>query len=336
MTRHKQSPRTWTLTLGAFALAAAVLVTGCRKQEDPWEAEWVGTIDLADLYGNRVATVSIGEDYQYQAYYDLSKDSLVGLYDKYVWDIALTHDDPPRLLLNSSIPGLRVARAQGNWGSAVDAAGLVWEFDLAGRRLEDLAIGTEWNQVLVLDRGLDAAGNPRGIKQFLVTETEEGWTLQVAEADGSGQQVFPAQRDADYNQTSWSLGAGAVEAQPPKDTWDLQFTAYLTLFEDGGDPFPYQVTGALLNPDGGRALRLDGTPFASVTDAATWEPQLLTNADAIGYDWKSYDFVTGYSIVPDLTIVVAARDGLRALAFTGFVNESGEPGSCAFTHRLLP
>jgi hypothetical protein len=315
---------------------AAVLFSGCRKAEEPMVAEWVDTIDLADLYGNRVAVVSIGEDYTYQAYYNLGLDSLVGMYDKYSWDIALTHDDPPRLWLNSSIPGLRVAEAGVNWGETVGTEGLEWRYDLPGRRLEDLALGNDWNQVLVLDRGLDAAGNSRGFKQFLLVEEGAGWVLRVANLDGTGAQSFAAERDEAYNRTSWSLDAGAVIAEPPRDDWDLLFTSYLTLVADGGDPFPYQVTGALLNPAGGQAARLEDTPYASVTQAADWIPALVPQADAIGYDWKTYDFITGYAMVPDLTFVVACRDGVRALAFTGFVNESGEPGSCAFIHRRLP
>ncbi|MGA1374699.1 MAG: hypothetical protein ACO3YQ_07830 [Flavobacteriales bacterium] len=324
----------------AHAVAVALVLlamAGCRKEEVALEAELVETINLNDLYGNRTATVHLGAGYAVQAYYSLAHDSLVGVYDKYAWDVALTHDAAPQLLLNSSIPGLRIARAPGGWEDPVDAAALVWEYDLPSRQPEDLAIGGTWQQVLVVDRGLDAAGVSRGQVKMLLTAEGAGWTLRTAALDGTGEAVFSAELDPTYGATYWSLDAGAVLAAPPRDSWDLLFTSYLFRFDSEADPFPYQVTGVLLNPDGRRAVRLDGVPFADVVRTPELEAALSDDADAIGYDWKTYDFEEGYAVTPDLSFAVECGEfGIRALTFTGFVNSLGEPGSPAFTHRLLP
>ena len=145
-----------------------LLVSGCRKEELALEPEWVDTINLNDLYGNRTAAVELGGDYRQQAYFSLVNDSLVGVFDKYSWDCALTHDGTPLLFLNSSIPGLRVAVAPGGWADPIDPAALVWEYDLSSRQPEDLAIGSDWERVLVLDRGLDPDGAARGLKKSQV------------------------------------------------------------------------------------------------------------------------------------------------------------------------
>jgi len=316
---------------------SALLVSGCRKEELALEAEWVDTINLNDLYGNRTAAVTLGGDYRHQAYFSLVNDSLVGVFDKYTWDVGLTHDATPLLFLNSSIPGLRVARTTGAWSDPIDPAALVWEYDLSSRQPEDLAIGSDWEQVLVLDRGLDPDGAARGLKKFRLAAAPDGFTLTVANLDGTDAITFTAAPDADFHATQWSLDAGAVIAAPPKDRWDLLFTSYLVRFEDEAEPFPYQVTGALLNPCGRRAARLDGVPFATVALTPDVTSLLSDDADAIGYDWKTYDFELGYAVTEDLSFVVeCGTHGTRALTFTGFVNSLGEPGSPAFTYRLLP
>jgi len=328
-----RAPASLLLTAASLLL----VLSGCRKEELPYPAEWVDTLNLNDLYGNRTAAVDLGGGYRNQAYYSLVNDSLVGVFDKYSWDVALTHDAVPLLFLNSSIPGLRVARAAGDWAADLDPAALVWEFDLSSRQPEDLAIGSEWQGVLVIDRGLDPDGLPRGLKKLQLTAAPEGWTLTVANLDGTEAATFTSAPDALYHATHWSLDAGAVIASPPKDSWDLLFTSYLVRFEDEADPFPYQVTGALLNPCGRRAARLDGVPFASVAWTPEVEALLTDDADAVGYDWKTYDFELGYAVTPDLSFAVeCGTHGVRALTFTGFVNALGEPGSPAFTYRLLP
>ena len=324
----------------ALLLATCVplmLLSGCRKEELAYPSELVDTLNLNDLYGNRTAAVELGGDYRQQAYFSLVNDSLVGVFDKYSWDCALTHDGTPLLFLNSSIPGLRVAVAPGGWTDPIDPAALVWEYDLSSRQPEDLAIGSDWERVLVLDRGLDPDGAARGLKKFRLAAAPDGFTLTVANLDGTDEVTFASTSDPAYHATQWSLDAGAVVAAPPKDSWDLLFTSYLVRFEDEAEPFPYQVTGALLNPCGRRAARLDGMPFASVALTADVLSLLSDDADAVGYDWKTYDFELGYAVTPDLSFAVeCGTHGTRALTFTGFVNSLGEPGSPAFTHRLLP
>ena len=111
----------------ALLLATCVplmLLSGCRKEELAYPSELVDTLNLNDLYGNRTAAVELGGDYRQQAYFSLVNDSLVGVFDKYSWDCALTHNGTPLLFLNSSIPGLRVAVAPGGWTDPIDPAAL--------------------------------------------------------------------------------------------------------------------------------------------------------------------------------------------------------------------
>lgn len=313
----------------------AVALVGCRKDPEIMDPVLVDTIDLNDVYGTRFGAVSLGADYRYQAYYSLAEDKLVAVNDKYAWDVALTNEAAPRVVLNHAIPGLRVAVGPADWTEWVDEFALDWLFD--GPKGFHTAIDTAWSgQTLVLDRGLDPAGEPRGFLKFRFAVAGDTTTLEVAELSGENPSTFSAARDTAYFMTQWSLETGPVVLAPPSDSWDLVFTNYLHVYDPETDPFPYQVTGALLNPAGTHAAaRFDSTAFADFTAPADLTATLSPAWDAIGFDWKRYDFDLGYVMTEDLTFTVAAGDINYALTFTGFTDENGERGTPTFAYRRL-
>lgn len=313
-----------------FLLLALV---ACHKDEALYDPIVLDTINLNDVYGTRTAQVTLGADYNRQAYFSLVNDSLVGMHSRYAWDLGVATGEAPTMHLNAAIPGLRVAYTYADWDAPVEPSGLEWLYDLPTGREADLAVGLDHaGQTLLLDRGLAADGTHRGYKKLALTVDESNYVLRVADLDGSHESVFPAVPDMAYNLVTWSLDDGVVQVQPPKSQWDLLFTNYLHVYDPQTDPFPYQVTGALLNPAGQRGARLDGIPFEEAAMAPLSESQ-----DVIGFDWKYYDFELGYVVTPDLSFLVECGDGaVRALAFTGFTDLQGEKGTPAFEYRLLP
>lgn len=319
-------------------LALAVLM-GCRKDPDLLDPILVETINLNDVYGTRMASVSLGADYRQQAYFSLVDNRWVATHDKYDWEVAMTHDDTAKLLLNHAIPGLRVAVGPADWTEWVDEFALTWRYDLPGGEGTDmLAIGADWaGQTLVLDRGLDPAGEHRGYRKFRFEANGDGLVLRVAELSGDNEATFTWPRDPNHHQTEWHLDLGPAQLSPPRDTWDLLFTNYLHVYEPDDAPFPYQVTGALLAADGRRAVRFDETPFDTFTAPDNLNDLLSERRDAVGFDWKTYDFDLGYVMTPDLTFVVDSDDnGSFALSFTSFTDENGERGAPEFAFRRLP
>ena len=314
---------------------SALALAGCRKDPEIIAPVLVDTINLNDVYGTRLGEVSLGADYRYQAYYSLADNKLVAVNDKYAWDVALTNEAEPRVVLNHSIPGLRVAVGPEDWTEWVDEFALDWLYDLPGG--DAGAIGSDWAGVtLVLNRGLDPAGAERGFLKFRFDVEGDSTTLAVAELSGEAERTFTALRDTSYFMTQWSLEHGPVVLAPPTDEWDLVFTNYLHVYDPETDPFPYQVTGALLNPAGHRGARFDSTDFADFTAPAELESALSPVWDAIGFDWKRFDFDLGYVVTEDLTFVVATAGGANyALTFTGFTDEAGERGTPTFAYRRL-
>lgn len=318
-------------------LLLLIVASGCRKEEDALEAELIEEIDLNDLYGNRFAALSIGSDYQYQAYFSLADNQLVGSYDKFSWDIAITNEAPARVVLNSSIINLRVAKSDEAWDIPLNAAGHSYTYDRPERYDDYLAIGEDYEGVWILDRGVTGAGVARGHKKFMVAVDDDSYTVTVANLDGSDEVSYQASVDPQYNHTSFSFDNGVVNVEPPKTTWDLLFTSYLFVFDPDGSPNPYQVTGTLINPHQTRAHLLDDTDYTTFTPGPEHTSALSSAADAIGYDWKIFDFDLGFIVVPNRVYYIQTQhDRAYALQFTAFLDANGVRGNPEFTFRLLP
>ena len=311
---------------------------GCQREESLLEPILIETIDLNSLYGTRTGIVPLGPDYRYQAYYSLVDNELVASHDKYDWEVALTHEDSPKLVINTAIPGLRIAYASEDWTEWVDEFALTWLYDLPTGQESDLAIGLNWvDQTLVLDRGLNALGEHRGFKKFRVQRVQDSLTLQSASLSGENESNFSATIDSAYYRTEWHLDDGVKICAPPKRSWDLLLSHYLHVYDPQTDPFPYQVTGVLLNPHHHKGAKFEAQPWdefeANTSEVA---PFLVPELNVIGFEWKHYDFELGYLVNEDETYAVRCDDqGTFVLSFVSFHNEMGESGYPQFVFRRL-
>ncbi|MBE9519228.1 MAG: hypothetical protein IMY68_11685, partial [Bacteroidetes bacterium] len=120
---------------------------------------------------------------------------------------------------------------------------------------------------------------------------------------------------------------------PQADQWSLLFSKYTTmLVTDEGDDYPYLVVGILLNPNGVAAAMDTIHNFMDMDSDDITELEYSTHADAIGYDWKYYNFDAGvYTIVPDMNYVIRDRDGFfYKFRFVDFYSDEGVKGYPTF------
>ncbi|MBK6283038.1 MAG: hypothetical protein IPF54_10590 [Draconibacterium sp.] len=117
------------------------------------------------------------------------------------------------------------------------------------------------------------------------------------------------QKDTSVNYVCFSFDNGIVDIEPNKNSWDLQFCKYSTLlFTDVGDPYPYLVTGVLINPYKTVAALDSITPFEEVSFEIAEKQNLVNQKDIIGYKWKDYDFDNGmYKVKPEKIYVIKNR-----------------------------
>lgn len=103
-----------------------------------------------------------------------------------------------------------------------------------------------------------------------------------------------------------------LDREPNNDSWDILFTKYNVILENGS---PYIVTGVLNNID------VSGNRFDMVGhDYSDWSAMTMDTArETVGYDWKSFDFATGWMVFDSVVFFVMDINGnVNKLRFTGF------------------
>ncbi|MDP3441986.1 MAG: HmuY family protein, partial [Ignavibacteria bacterium] len=119
----------------------------------------------------------------------------------------------------------------------------------------------------------------------------------------------------------------------PKLGYDLLFSQYTTLlYTNEGDPYPYLVTGVLLNRTNTFSTMNDSLVFDSITREQVVDFNYTDQLDAVGYDWKDVvgDVSSGvvyYEVKPENNYIIKNRNGyIFKMRFIGFYNQSGEKG----------
>ncbi|AUP80623.1 T9SS type A sorting domain-containing protein [Flavivirga eckloniae] len=106
-----------------------------------------------------------------------------------------------------------------------------------------------------------------------------------------------------------------VIAEPATTDWDLKFTKYYTEVPNGsGGTQPYLTTGVLVNS--GLEVAENDEPGGMPAN-----PNLTyaTNINTIGYDWKTFDFSSGWLIDSNKAFYVKYADNtIYRLYFTAF------------------
>jgi hypothetical protein len=322
-------------------IAISVLVSSCFKEDEKVPPHEPGNT-LTD-------TVELTSLYTFQVYYNLSSASAVKINARNLWD--LSFDCTPEgwnIRLNTSCFMVAAVLSDQEFGLPADTTGAIWKYDNSGGNKDSTAIG-KWfsitdadtlsdGKVYMINRGLDENGLHRGYKQLRIDSLVNGtYYFQTANYDGSGQQSFQVTKDTALNYVEFSFDHHSV-SEPLKEQWDLLFTQYTTLlFTDEGEPYPYLVTGVLLNPYRVEVASDTLHSFEAISYNQVKDLVFTTRQDRIGYDWKSYDFASGaYTVnIGQVYIIHDTQGFYYKLRFLGFYNEKGDKGYPSFEFQRL-
>jgi hypothetical protein len=230
-----------------------------------------------------------------------------------------------------------------------DKEGLEMNFDPSHGILDSTAIGIWYTKqedlpisnkmVYVIDRGTDEDYNLVGDKKVVFGfEDEDTYTIRFANLDGTAEQTISIPKDTTVNFVCFSFENGVVQIEPDKNSWDLQFGKYSTLlFTDVGDPYPYLVTGVLINPFKTVAGRDSIHLFEEISYEIAENQILVDQKDIIGYEWKDYDFDNAmYQVDPEKIYVLKNRIGFYyKMRFVDYYNSTGEKGYPTFEFLRL-
>lgn len=298
--------------------------TACDLGESP-----ILPVDRGDV---KTFQVEMGTDYRTQIFYDLSTLSIVSSNEKEIWDLGFeAAADGFHVVLNTSRGGAVYRTGNPNIEAVTDTLGAQWRRDVPSGHLDSTAIGDQRTapEVLVIDRGYNAAGNHTGLRKIQVTSiSATQYQVQGAKMDGSDAFTLDIPKDGSRNYIAVSLDPGAVvEVEPDKQSWDLMFTQYTHIFTD--PPLPYLVVGVRINQANVSVAPVKDREFSELSFDDVDQYTFYTAADVIGYTWKQYEFSTGSFIVfPEYNFLLRDGEGRHfKLHFIDYYNENGDKGA---------
>lgn len=331
-----------------LAIVLALLFIAFSFQSCFKEDEMVTPHPRGDV---KTDTIPMTENYLYQVYYSLDSGEIVGSNVKTLFDLGFECNQPGwHVILNTS-NFMKVADLGSvPFGSAYDTAGINMLFDKSDGNPDSNAVG-QWftisgadtvsnGHVYAVSRGLDELGNPLGLYQVIFDSLiNNTYYFRYAPLSGGSGITAAVVKDPSVNYIYFSLKSGTVvNAEPSRESYDLLFSQYTTmLFTDEGIPYPYLVTGVLLNRNLMRAAIDSTTDFLAINRESALTLHYSQAMDAIGYDWKYYNFTSGvYTIRPKLNYVIQSESGyFFKLRFVGFYNKDGLKGYPVIEYQRL-
>jgi hypothetical protein len=328
----------------------AFLLSACFKEDEKVAPHDPGNVSTE--------TIEMTKDYRYQVYFGLGSGQVVSTNLKTEWDLGFECTAKGwHIILNTSGFMLAAESGHSEFTQPIDTVGYKWNFDVSNGNLDSTAIGN-WvefhspdsaksysNEVYVINRGYDEAGNLRGFRKIVFEEVgDSSYRIRFAKLDGSDDSTYIITKDPAYNYVYFSFDGGGKQLtlEPPKYEWDLCFTQYTTLlFTDAGEPYPYLVTGVLSNPSTIEVAQDTLYNFSDISLDIVDNLIYSRTLDEIGYDWKDIvgDVNTGnvsYVIVEGRNYVIRDMQGFYyKLRFVSFYNNSGDKGYPTFEYQRL-
>mgnify|MGYP001219564062 CR=1 FL=1 len=295
-------------------------------------------------YGSTITQIPLTVDYRYQVYYNMNSKNIISTNLKTDWDLAFENGNEGfHVKINSSKFSQITEINNISFEDVNSFSNPIWKWDNPNSSLDSTAIGdyrNSNNTVWILDRGYNINGNPIGYKKFIIdTVTNNYYRIKYANLDNSETIIVQIEKNKNTNFTQYSFKTNAiVEIEPPNNSWDLLFTQYTELFEDNIDVPAYLVTGVLTNHESGIKVAIDNyNNFDSITYNIATSYSFSSQQDAIGYNWKNFDFDNNiYTVNSNINYLIKdSQERYFKLRFINFYNQEGEKGYPTFEIEKL-
>ncbi|MCK9449081.1 MAG: HmuY family protein [Bacteroidales bacterium] len=328
-------------------VAMVLLLSSCFKEDE--------RILPAPRGGKVTQTIELTQSYKYQVYYSLEDSAVVGTVEKKSFDLMFQADEYGSLiLLNTANFMMAALTGTDSFDEVSSPAGLEMQFDPSDGNLNETAL-RNWitvnqsdtiysSEVYVIHRGYDELGNNLGYRKIIFDSLKaDRYYFRYAMLNSTEYTSAMVLKQPEKNFSYYSFDSQEqVFPEPDKSSYDLLFTQYTTLlFTNIGEPYPYLVTGALLNRIDTECVRDTSLVFDEVTLEDVINRSYSTNLDEIGYDWKEVegDVNSGavvYEVKPEYTYLVRNQHGFYfKLRFISYYNKVGEKGYPTFEFQRL-
>jgi len=327
-----------------------ILFASCEKEDTAIVLPPAGDLEFL--------TASLGSNYEYQAYVNLSNNTIVTRDYIHVYDIAFeASPQGTRVYLNSARMMFACNTNSYNITTA-DSTGKDWRIDQEKLNTDSTAVGNWWvaaainnniSEVFYIDRGASVSAIERYKKFQILGYDNSKYRIRFSNCNNTGIIEMDIPKDSAYSlmYLSFDNGGKVVSLAPPKDQWDFVFTKYTHEYYEYPKSSPYRhymVTGALLNVwngVSGSKNKKDSTAnyvaFDSCNVAHMNFYSFYSEADIIGYDWKYYVINDShYYMTKDLYYIVEDKNGFYyRLKMVDYYDQQGNKGTVTFQYQRM-
>lgn len=320
------------ITFGLCISMMALMFMSCEKKEIPAKP--------FDRGQTRSTMIKMGENYSQQVYFSLKDNQIIKQNSKMDWDFALTCDQDPAIVLNTSRNMLASRTNYTALEDVKDTVGMKLEMDFPSGDKDSLSIGRKnrFDKVFIVWMGYGLEGEDLGyIKIKFNSLSERAVSFDYGKLTDTSFNSGRLETNDLFNHVFYSVTQHKeVEIEPLKTEYDLWFTQYLHFFLEP-EITPYLVAGALMNPYRLEASKVIKDNFKEVNLADTLIFPLLKRPDVLGYDWKRFSLTENtYTIIPNFNYIIRTREGFYyRLKFTDFYDENGFRGAPGFVYELM-
>lgn len=329
-------------------LALTFILGSCFKKED---------VVVLPSGNTTITTVSLGNEYENEVYFDLGTNTY-SVSNRKNWDLRFETSDTGWGIFINTGSNLRLKKL--NLHDLVEPASVdtmnIMKLDTLLDDPDGRAVHSafkDWrsykttknnkvyNGIYVLELPY-RSGSKRFIRVQVDSVTTEAYYCYFTELfDASGNQIkennnrmtIPKSKNFNYTYLSFDNGPRVVAGQEPdKSSWDIVFTRYNQFFENilpNNKLFPYNVNGILSSSNNVIVAKDSVTPYQNIDKNRIPGYRFSSDANAIGYDWKSHAFgaVGSYTVNSKITYIIRDTDNnYYKLRFLDFYNNLGEKG----------
>jgi HmuY protein len=311
-----------------------IIFSSCEKQELP--------IKSFNRGGLLSTIVPMGSNYSNQVYMKLNTNSIVQLNNKFTWDLGFSCSlSKNTIFLNSSKAMYVREISNALFSSVIDTNGFekYKKWDASSAHLDSTAFGTKLDtaSVFVIFLGYSEIGVSLGFKKLKFKSVDnQAYVFEYSNLNGTEYNLIKIRKDNAYHQLQFSFKINDIVAQEPlKNSYDLLFTQYTYTFYN---PFQsYLVTGVLINREKVKVGYIRSIAFTDITISDTASLVFSNRADAIGYNWKEFNFNDNkFTVDPTLVYLIMDQEGFYyKLHFIDFYNEQGQKGYPKYEFQKL-
>lgn len=294
--------------------------------------------------GNYIpGSISMGEDYEDQVFYDFENNKVVATSANAAWDLAFESSANGSHVFMNGGKGIYLYNTHETDFSKVRSVpgGMnttTYLIDDASGNPDSTAVAN-WrdnNKISRQEVFVVKVTDAIYYKFVMLSVNANSYSFKYGRIEDTDATTQTVNKDEAYNFSYFSFKDGVVTPEPPKAMWDVVFTRYRYVYRELNN-FPYEVNGVLLNPNKVTAAADSSSTFDALSFDNTTSLPFTTNRDVIGHDWKTYDFNTGRYVVKKnkCYILHTRNDKVYKLHFLDFYSHTGVKGSPSFETQQI-